>query len=100
VRRRRSRKGGISSAFQSFSLHDFSVCNCQVMALATMAGKNVVGRLGAEMDVAPIVDVIKVVSLSLCHLCLYMCRACVDVQHVRSAKRTGGLVLQLYYFVT
>lgn len=35
----------------------------QVMAISSMAGKNFIGRLGAEMDLSPITDVIKVVSL-------------------------------------
>lgn len=32
------------------------------MALSTMAGKNFIGRLGAELDCAPVTDVLKVVD--------------------------------------
>eukprot|EP00611_Tribonema_gayanum_P013595 TRINITY_DN245_c0_g1_i1.p2 TRINITY_DN245_c0_g1~~TRINITY_DN245_c0_g1_i1.p2 ORF type:complete len:342 (-),score=117.23 TRINITY_DN245_c0_g1_i1:857-1882(-) len=35
-----------------------------VMAISSMAGKNFIGRLGAEMDLAPVTDVIKVVDES------------------------------------
>ncbi|CAM9133662.1 unnamed protein product, partial [Pylaiella littoralis] len=33
-----------------------------IMALSTMAGKNFIGRLGAELDCAPVTDVLKVVD--------------------------------------
>ncbi|CAM9115701.1 unnamed protein product [Discosporangium mesarthrocarpum] len=33
-----------------------------IMALSTMAGKNFIGRLGAELDCSPVTDVIKIVS--------------------------------------
>lgn len=32
------------------------------MALSTMAGKNFIGRLGAELDCAPVTDILKVVD--------------------------------------
>lgn len=50
--------------FPSFSVLSVQSAGAytHIMALSTMAGKNFVGRLGAELDCAPVTDILKVVD--------------------------------------
>jgi electron transfer flavoprotein alpha subunit len=45
-----------------------------VIALSSMAGKNFLARLGAELDVSPITDVVSVVSTHAPHCTIDACQ--------------------------